>query len=306
MADNKKYYYLKLKDNFFDTDEMIILESMQDGYLYSNILLKLYLRSLKNEGKLMFNNKIPFNSTMLSQVTRMNVGVIEKAVDIFKELGLIEVLDNGAIFMTDIQNFIGNSSTEADRKRLYRNKIENEKGQKSDKCPDKNPPEIELKKELKKEEEKEKSCEILPKEILDRYREKISNLNEKVKEKKSLTALFLVKEDFEKILIGIDNYSVKAKEDQEQYRKNLYDFINDGIYLDYQQKVKSKYYPVPKNLIDKKFIRHGDDCYFTEKGFYNITKDYEIVNYDNAEEAVNQFKEFTENKSVSVMERLNG
>ena len=61
MSDNKKYYYLKLKDNFFDSDEMIILESMQDGYIYSNILLKLYLRSLKNDGKLMLNDKIPFN-----------------------------------------------------------------------------------------------------------------------------------------------------------------------------------------------------------------------------------------------------
>ena len=50
MADNKKYYYLKLKDNFFDSDEMIVLESMPDGYIYSNILLKLYLRSLKYEG----------------------------------------------------------------------------------------------------------------------------------------------------------------------------------------------------------------------------------------------------------------
>lgn len=153
MADNKKYYYLKLKDNFFDTDEMIILESMQDGYIYSNILLKLYLRSLKNEGKLMINEKIPFNSTMLAQVTRVNVGTIEKAIKIFKDLGLIDVLDNGAIFMTEIQNFIGNSSSEADRKRAYRHKIDVEKGQMSDKCPDKNPPEIELK--IKKEIERD-------------------------------------------------------------------------------------------------------------------------------------------------------
>lgn len=38
MADNKKYYYLKLKENFFDSDSMVLLESMQDGILYSNIL----------------------------------------------------------------------------------------------------------------------------------------------------------------------------------------------------------------------------------------------------------------------------
>lgn len=50
MADNGKYYYLKVKENFFETDEMKILEGMKDGYIYGNILLKLYLRSLKNEG----------------------------------------------------------------------------------------------------------------------------------------------------------------------------------------------------------------------------------------------------------------
>ena len=39
MADNRKYYYLKLKEDFFNTDEMKILESMKDGYLYSLSLI---------------------------------------------------------------------------------------------------------------------------------------------------------------------------------------------------------------------------------------------------------------------------
>ena len=68
MSDNKKYYYLKLKDNFFEDEAMIILEGMQDGYKYSNILLKMYLRSLKNEGKLMFNDVIPYTPSVLSQI----------------------------------------------------------------------------------------------------------------------------------------------------------------------------------------------------------------------------------------------
>ena len=42
MADNRKYYYLKLKESYFDEDAIVLLESMQDGMLYSNILLKLY------------------------------------------------------------------------------------------------------------------------------------------------------------------------------------------------------------------------------------------------------------------------
>jgi predicted phage replisome organizer/uncharacterized phage protein (TIGR02220 family) len=159
MADNKKYYYLKLKDNFFDSDSMIVLESMPDGYLYSNILLKLYLRSLKNEGKLMFNDRIPYNSTILAQVVRHNVGVVEKALKIFKELDLIEIMDNGAIYILDIQNFIGHSSSEADRIREYRNKVNDEKGvqmlqQTYNKCT----PEIEI--ELEKELELKKDLDI--------------------------------------------------------------------------------------------------------------------------------------------------
>ena len=48
MSDNKKYYWLKLKENFFDTEEMVLLQNSQDGYLYSDILLKMYLKSFIN------------------------------------------------------------------------------------------------------------------------------------------------------------------------------------------------------------------------------------------------------------------
>ena len=169
MSDSKKYYYLKLKENFFDTDEMIILESMPDGHLYSNILLKLYLRSLKNEGKLMFNDRIPYNATMLSQITRHSVGTVEKALNIFKELSLIDILDTGAIYMLDIQNYIGKSTTEADRKRLYRQKIDGEKflltgqkgghlsGHSSDISPPEKERELDIDIDIEKEREREEN-----------------------------------------------------------------------------------------------------------------------------------------------------
>lgn len=127
MADNKKYYYLKLKENFFDSEEMIILQNMENGYIFSDILLKLYLRSLKNEGKLMFKNLIPYTPEALAQVVRHSVEVVEKALEAFQKLELVEILDNGAIYMMDIQNFIGQSSSEADRQRTYRRMINDEK-----------------------------------------------------------------------------------------------------------------------------------------------------------------------------------
>ena len=82
MADNKKYYYLKVKDNFYDSEEMILLQNMPDGYLYSDILMKLYLRSLKNGGKLMFKDVIPYTPSALAQVVRHQVGTVEKALQI--------------------------------------------------------------------------------------------------------------------------------------------------------------------------------------------------------------------------------
>lgn len=127
MADSKKYYYLKIKENFFDTEDMKLLESMENGYLYSNILMKMYLLSLKNNGKLIYKDTIPYNAKMLSTILNHNIDILEKAIKMFKELNLIDVMDSGAIFMLDIQNYIGKSSDEADRKRAFRNQIESEK-----------------------------------------------------------------------------------------------------------------------------------------------------------------------------------
>lgn len=59
MSENRKYYYMKLKENFFTDAKMVILESMQDGLLYSNLLLKMYLMSLKYNGILMLNDHCP-------------------------------------------------------------------------------------------------------------------------------------------------------------------------------------------------------------------------------------------------------
>jgi len=183
MSDNKKYYYIKLKENFFETEEMIVLESMQDGYKYSNILLKMYLKSLKHDGKVMLNERIPYNSSMLASVTRHSVGDIEKAVKIFKQLGLIETFDNGTIFISDIQNFIGRSSTEAERKKAYRERIKQESlminGQMSGQTSDISTPELELDLELEKELEIELEKNIVQQAEPTPFKEVIEYLNEK-------------------------------------------------------------------------------------------------------------------------------
>ena len=162
MSDNRKYYYLKLKESYFDDDAIVLLESMQDGMLYSNILLKLYLKSLKYGGTLQLDENIPYTAQMIATITRQQVGTVERALQIFMKLGLVEPLDNGALYMSNIELFIGQSSTEGERKRRERMKISEQKrlsGQVSEAKADICPPEIEIKKEIDIEIEKERELE---------------------------------------------------------------------------------------------------------------------------------------------------
>ena len=162
MSDNRKYYYLKLKESYFDDDAIVLLESMQDGMLYSNILLKLYLKSLKYGGTLQLDENIPYTAQMIATITHQQVGTVERALQIFMKLGLVEPLDNGALYMSNIELFIGQSSTEGERKRRARMKISEQKrlsGQVSEAKADICPPEIEIKKEIDIEIEKERELE---------------------------------------------------------------------------------------------------------------------------------------------------
>ena len=158
MADNRKYYYLKLKESYFDDDSIVLLESMQDGILYSYILLKLYLKSLKHGGRLQLDESIPYPPQMIATITRQQIGTVERAIKIFLQLGLMEQMADGAFYMTNIELLIGQSSTEGERKRRARqaNRIAlNPGGQMSAHCPDIRPPEIEKEIELEIKIERE-------------------------------------------------------------------------------------------------------------------------------------------------------
>ena len=152
MSDNRKYYYLKLKENYFDDDSIVLLESMQDGVLYSNILLKLYLKSLKHGGRLQLDEDIPYTAQMIATITRQQIGTVERALQIFLKLGLVEVLDSGTFYMSNIELLIGQSSTEAERKRAARlqNKALSALRTSGGHMSDIRPPEIEIKREIEK------------------------------------------------------------------------------------------------------------------------------------------------------------
>ena len=123
MSENKKYFYLKLKDSFFSSEEMLVLESVPDGMIYQNIYLRMCLLSLKNEGALTFKNMLPYDLKMLATVLRVDIAQMKMALELFEQLGLVTKTDNEVLFMSDIQALIGQSSTEAERIARYRKRI---------------------------------------------------------------------------------------------------------------------------------------------------------------------------------------
>lgn len=160
MSNDKKYYFLKLKEDFFFSGEVLIIEKMPDGMLYSNILLKLYLLSLKFNGFLKLNENVNYTPEMLASLTGHELETVEKALDLFLELGLIVECADNSIYMSNIEDMVGTSSTEADRKRRARAELKKLSSQAEDKCTqdvralsEKCPTEIEKEKEIDKESE---------------------------------------------------------------------------------------------------------------------------------------------------------
>ena len=52
MEETKRYYWMRLRADFFEDDAIDWLEDQENGSLYTLFYLKLCLKSLKNEGGL--------------------------------------------------------------------------------------------------------------------------------------------------------------------------------------------------------------------------------------------------------------
>lgn len=120
MADGKKFYWLKLKRDFFKRHDIRIIEEMPNGKDYVLFYLKLLLESIDHEGSLRFSDTIPYNEQMLSVITNTNVDIVRSAMKLFVELQLIEIFDDQTIFMGEVEKMIGSESESAERVRKLR------------------------------------------------------------------------------------------------------------------------------------------------------------------------------------------
>lgn len=117
---DKKYYWLKLKRDFFKRHDIRIIESMPNGKDYILFYLKLLCESVDHDGNLRFSEQIPYNEEMLSTITNTNVDIVRIAINVFSQLGMMEVLDDGTFFMAEVQKMIGSETYWAKRKREQR------------------------------------------------------------------------------------------------------------------------------------------------------------------------------------------
>ena len=132
-----KFYWLQLKEDFFEDDAIQWLEEQKpNGRDYAYFYLKLCLKSLKSNGVLIRkvgNILIPYDNKKLAELTKMDFDTVTVAMELLKQIGLIQVLDQGQIYITQLDNLIGSVSKGALKKQQQRLLS----GQKGDKCPPK-------------------------------------------------------------------------------------------------------------------------------------------------------------------------
>ena len=162
---DKKYYWLKLQKDFFKRHDIRLIQSMPNGTEYVLFYLKLMVESLAHNGRLRFSEKIPYDESMLAVITDTNIDIVRNATRILEELGMLQVLDDSTIYMTEVKNLIGVQTEGAIKKQLQRQNRQEllEGGQKVENCP----PEIELEKELDIEIDNRKR-NIKEKDIFDK------------------------------------------------------------------------------------------------------------------------------------------
>lgn len=120
MAEVKRYYWLKLKRDFFKRHDIRIVEAMPNGKDYILFYLKLLLESIDHNGELRFSETIPYDDNMLSVITNTNVDIVRSARKIFTELGMMELLSDSTIYMREVEKLIGSETNYAEKMRQSR------------------------------------------------------------------------------------------------------------------------------------------------------------------------------------------
>ena len=101
------YYWLRLKRDFFKRHDIRIIEEMPNGKDYILFYLKLLCESVDHEGCLRFSDEIPYDEQMLATITNTNIDIVRVAIKAFSDLGMMDILDDGTLYMNGVEKMIG-------------------------------------------------------------------------------------------------------------------------------------------------------------------------------------------------------
>lgn len=271
MANNKKFYWLKLKTDFFNQREIKKLRKIAGGDTYTIIYLKLQLLSIKTDGVIKFEGTEKNIVEQLELELDEDFDNIQVTLSFLQANGLLEEINDSDYLMPQVCDNIGKEGSSAERVRKHREK------QKALQC---NGTETNSNTEIeKRDREKRKEIDsenLKPKDIISLYKKLITSENSYVREQTSYNQLCLLSKDLEKIAIGIKNFA----ESNHDFKYSLPNFIKDGIYLDYQKvKIQEKKgnLIIPSSLIGKNFVYEGVTIVFRENGYYKQEKDWEVT-----------------------------
>lgn len=117
----RRFYWLKLKTDFFDSDEIRLIERQENGSQYIVFWLRLLLKAISAEepGILIFKPGIPYTAEILAATTQTDIDIVRSAMRVFQELGMIQIGDDNEIFL-NITGLVGSEGDSAERVRKFR------------------------------------------------------------------------------------------------------------------------------------------------------------------------------------------
>ena len=93
MADVK---WIKITTDIFDDEKMYAIETLPDGQVIELVWFKILCLAGKcnQNGFLMVSNKIAYTDEMLSKVFRIELGTLQRALEVFQKLEMIELVED--------------------------------------------------------------------------------------------------------------------------------------------------------------------------------------------------------------------
>ena len=122
MADTKKYYWLKLKDDFFRDKRIKKLRRIAGGDTYTVIYLKMQLLSIKNNGMLIYEGIEENFAEELALELDEDTENVKVTLAFLQGNGMIEETEPDHFLMTETIKCIGSESASAERVRKHREK----------------------------------------------------------------------------------------------------------------------------------------------------------------------------------------